>query len=49
MGIGDRANLPVNIESLTRNVISATQTKRSRYDRWTNVEGIFMVTDPQPL
>ena len=29
--------------------VSATQTKRSRYERWTNVEGIFMVIDPQPL
>ena len=49
LGIGDRANLPVDTKSLTRNVISATQTKRSRYERWTNVDGIFMVIDPQPL
>jgi predicted amidophosphoribosyltransferase len=28
---------------------SATQTNRPRYDRWTNVEGIFRVADPEPI
>ena len=27
--------------------MSETQTKRSRYERWINVEGIFRITDPE--
>ena len=38
--------MPVNSSALSRVTVSATQTKKSRYDRWTNVEGIFNVTDP---
>src|ERR1035437_117369 len=45
-GIAEVANLPVDIKSLVRTIVSATQTKRSRYERWTNVEGIFQVIDP---
>jgi ComF family protein len=45
-GIGDAACLPVDIKSLSRARVSETQTKRSRYERWTNVEGIFQVVDP---
>jgi ComF family protein len=45
-GISDASMLPVDVSSLARISVSATQTKRSRYDRWTNVEGIFRVTDP---
>jgi ComF family protein len=44
-GIADVSMLPVDLISLARISVSATQTKRSRYDRWTNVEGIFRVTD----
>lgn len=49
MGIADATHLPVDIKSLARTMISATQTKRSRYERWTNVEGIFQVLDPQSV
>lgn len=45
-GIADVTNLKVNSDSLVRVKESATQTKRSRYERWTNVEGIFSITDP---
>ena len=46
-GIADAAGLSVDIKSLVRKMVSATQTKRSRYERWTNVEGIFEVAYPQ--
>jgi len=49
MGIADVTGLPVDSKSLCRNTISATQTKRSRYERWTNVEGIFQVIDSQTI
>jgi ComF family protein len=48
-GIADATGLPVNINSLVRVVLSPTQTKRSRYDRWTNVEGIFRVDDSESI
>lgn len=48
-GISDVSLIPVDIASLVRGTVSLTQTKRSRYDRWTNVEGIFKVTDTEKL
>jgi ComF family protein len=49
MGIADVTGLPVELKSLCRKTMSATQTKRSRYERWTNVEGIFQVIDSQTI
>jgi ComF family protein len=49
MGIADATHLPVDLKSLARVLVSATQTKRSRYERWTNVEGIFQVLDSQTI
>ena len=45
-GLADSTRLPIDIKCLERSAISATQTRKSRYARWTNVEGIFRVTDP---
>ncbi len=39
--------MPYDSDSLVRISGSATQTKRTRYDRWTNVEGIFSVKNPE--
>jgi ComF family protein len=49
MGIADAAGISVDINSLVRKMVSATQTKRSRYERWTNVEGIFQVSETQDV
>ena len=49
LGIADVVNLPVDVKSLARTTVSATQTKRSRYERWTNVEGIFNVIEPEAI
>ena len=49
MGIGAATLLPVDVKTLARIMASPTQTKRSRYERWTNVEGIFKVIDPQTI
>jgi ComF family protein len=49
MGISEATSLPVDLKSLARTSVSATQTKRSRYERWTNVEGIFHVVDSHAL
>lgn len=49
LGISIATSLPVDTSSLRRRVSSATQTKRSRFERWANVEGIFCVDDPASL
>jgi ComF family protein len=48
-GIAGATGLRVNKDSLVRSRVSQTQTRRSRYERWTNVEGIFSVVDPKEL
>lgn len=48
-GIAHVTGLPVDTYSLARITVSATQTNRSRYERWTNVEGIFRVVDSGAL
>jgi ComF family protein len=45
-GVSDVTGLPLSTGCLVRTVLTATQTNRSRYDRWTNVEGIFRVAEP---
>jgi ComF family protein len=48
-GLADVTGLPVDLKSLVRITLSDTQTKRSRYERWMNVEGIFTVTESEKL
>jgi len=49
MGISEATGIPVDSLSLSRVVVSSTQTRKSRYDRWTNVKGIFSVKEGQSL
>jgi ComF family protein len=44
-GLSEATGLTVDTKILERKVITGTQTRRSRYERWANVEGIFNVTD----
>ena len=48
-GISEISGLPLDKFSLLRCKSSDTQTKKSRYTRWTNVEGIFKVMDQERL
>ncbi len=48
-GFSEATGLPVCEGILERTTRSDTQTRRSRYDRWVNVEGIFSVTDRSKL
>ena len=43
-GLSDATGIPVNKVLLARVSKTDTQTRKSRYDRWENVEGIFSVT-----
>ncbi|MBK9390405.1 MAG: ComF family protein [Bacteroidetes bacterium] len=45
-GISAATGIQVNTRAVIRTVSSSTQTKRSRYERWVNVEGIFSIKDP---
>jgi len=45
-GIAEVTGIPVDSLSLGRTIRTATQTKKSRYERWKNVEGNFVVNDP---
>ncbi len=49
MGISDVSGIPVDTGLLIRKTITKTQTRKSRYDRWTNVQDIFMVRDEEKL
>ena len=44
-GISEILLKPLDIKNLVRSLANPSQTKKHRYERWTNVEGIFMVTD----
>ena len=48
-GISVVTGLPVDSRSIARISVSGTQTKRSRYDRWTNVDGIFNTNDAETI
>jgi ComF family protein len=48
-GIAEVTGLVIDCNSLRRAELSDTQTKRSRYDRWINVEGIFEVSHSENL
>lgn len=39
----------IDLQSLKRVVDTKTQTKRKKYERWENVEGIFDVMEPEAL
>jgi ComF family protein len=48
-GISEVTGIPVMADLFIRKSYSVTQTRRSRYERWTNVEGIFHVVDKEEL
>jgi ComF family protein len=48
-GITSVSGIPVENSILVRTSKSDTQTRKSRYDRWLNVEGIFEVTDREKV
>jgi ComF family protein len=49
IGLAQTTGLPLELKALKRITQSDTQTKRSRYERWMNVDGIFEVNDTGKL
>lgn len=48
-GIARVLNKPVVDGALKRKIFTSTQTRKGRFDRWKNVEGIFEVVNPDLL
>jgi len=46
LGISEILDIPVNTEALKRVIASESQTRKSRFERWENVEKIFSLNDP---
>ncbi|HSG67842.1 MAG TPA: ComF family protein [Bacteroidales bacterium] len=44
-GISEAVKIPVKTDQLLRHAYTNTQTRKSKYDRWQNVEQIFRVKD----
>ena len=49
VGISEAAGLPMITNAIKRQTATLTQTKRSRADRWDNVEGIFALKNRELL
>ena len=48
-GLSTSMKKPYNPEAVERIVATKTQTSKTRFDRWINVEGVFKVTKPESL
>ncbi|WP_372949614.1 ComF family protein [Mariniphaga sp.] len=46
-GISESMNKPISDNNLHRKVFTSTQTRKNRFERWQNVEGIFGVKNPE--
>lgn len=46
-GIAESMNLQVDFENLYRTTFTSTQTRKNRFERWQNVEGIFDVKNQE--
>ena len=48
-GLSETTGIPYAADVMTRQRENVSQTKRTRYDRWENVEGIFGVHKPEMI
>lgn len=48
-GICEVAGLPLDTKSMSRVIETSTQTRKKKYERWENVEGIFGLADNHSL
>jgi len=49
MGLSDALKVPVDHSSLQRVINTKTQTRKNRFERWQNVDGIFELVMPQNI
>ena len=48
-GLSEALQIPLDTNSFIRSVATETQTRKSRFERWKNVENIFSVTNKEAL
>lgn len=48
-GLANSMHIPILREAVTRNTATESQTKKGRYDRWTNVSEVFTLNDEKVL
>ncbi len=46
-GIASALQIPLSADNLVRDKFTPTQTRKNRFERWQNVEGIFRVDRPE--
>ncbi len=46
-GIAEAMQIPIDVSSLVKKEKTQTQTKKSRFVRWENVETVFSIKDPE--
>ncbi len=46
-GLAEAMKKPVSTDNLYRKIFTSTQTRKNRYERWQNVEGIFGLRQPE--
>lgn len=49
LGLSEALGIPLETTLIERVVNTDTQTRKTKYERWSNVEGIFRVTKPERL
>jgi len=49
LGLSEALGIPLETTLIERVVNTDTQTRKTKYERWSNVEGIFRVTKPDRL
>lgn len=49
LGISEAMCKPIDVKSFIRSVATETQTRKSRFERWKNVESIFKITNGDVL
>lgn len=49
LGIADATGISIQRDSITRTVSNSSQTKKSRFQRWENAEGLFQINSPSKL
>ena len=49
LGLSEALGIPLETTLIERVVNTDTQTRKTKYERWSNVEGIFRVTKPNRL
>ncbi len=49
LGLSGILNIPTEENLITREINTKTQTRKNRFERWQNVDGIFGVANPKQL